>query len=88
MKRRRLAALLGSEVSLLAYHLPLDAHPQFGNNACLGRLMGFDADVQEPLQPGIGSGLGNIGSLPGAIPAAELVARLDANNWTQAFTCR
>jgi dinuclear metal center YbgI/SA1388 family protein len=77
MKRRRLAALLGNEVSLLAYHLPLDAHPRFGNNACLGRLMGFDADFQEPLQPGIGSGLGKIGSLPVPIPAAELVARLE-----------
>jgi dinuclear metal center YbgI/SA1388 family protein len=77
MKRRRLAVLLGSDVSLLAYHLPLDAHPQFGNNACLGRLMGFDPKFQEPLQPGIGSGLGNIGSFPEAIPASELVARLE-----------
>jgi len=78
MKRRRLAALLASEVSLLAYHLPLDAHPTFGNNVCLGRLMGIDADIQEPLQPGIENGLGNIGSLPVAVPAAEIVARLEA----------
>ena len=33
MKRRRLAALLVNDVSLLAYHLPLDAHPEIGNNA-------------------------------------------------------
>jgi len=57
--------------------LPLDAHPQFGNNVCLGRLMGFDTDVQEPLQRGIGIGMGNIGSLPWPSPAAELVARLE-----------
>jgi dinuclear metal center YbgI/SA1388 family protein len=78
MKRRRLAALLAAEVSLLAYHLPLDAHPTFGNNVCLGRLMGVDADIHETLQPGIENGLGNVGSLPVAVPAAEIVARLKA----------
>ncbi|HEY6130587.1 MAG TPA: Nif3-like dinuclear metal center hexameric protein, partial [Halioglobus sp.] len=39
--------------------------------------MGFVLAVQEPLQPGIENGLGNIGSLPEAVPAAELVARLE-----------
>jgi dinuclear metal center YbgI/SA1388 family protein len=77
IKRRRLAALLVNEVSLLAYHLPLDAHPQFGNNACLGRLMGFALESQELLQPDVG-GLGNIGSLAQAIPACEFVARVEA----------
>ena len=76
MKRRRLATLLASETSLFAYHLPLDAHPQLGNNACLGRLMGFESEAQEPLQPGMASGLGNIGNLPQAIRAADLVAKL------------
>jgi dinuclear metal center YbgI/SA1388 family protein len=77
MKRRRLAALLASEVSLLAYHLPLDAHPQFGNNACLGTLMGFELNAQEPLQQGVDRSIGNIGSLAQAIPASELIARLE-----------
>lgn len=76
MKRRRLTALLAAEVSLLAYHLPLDAHPTLGNNVCFGRLMGIDADSQAPLQPEVGNGLGNIGSLRAAIPAAEIVARV------------
>ncbi|BAZ94916.1 putative GTP cyclohydrolase 1 type 2 [Thiohalobacter thiocyanaticus] len=35
MKRRRIATLLAHGVSLLAYHLPLDAHPELGNNAQL-----------------------------------------------------
>jgi dinuclear metal center YbgI/SA1388 family protein len=35
MKRRRLKALLEHGISLLAYHLPLDAHPELGNNARL-----------------------------------------------------
>lgn len=38
--RERLRLLLGSGVHLLAYHLPLDAHPELGNNAQLGRRMG------------------------------------------------
>lgn len=42
MKRRRLAALLASNISLVAYHLPLDAHPELGNNACFGRLLGIE----------------------------------------------
>ncbi|MFP5506777.1 MAG: Nif3-like dinuclear metal center hexameric protein, partial [Gammaproteobacteria bacterium] len=44
MKRRRLAALLAADISLIAYHLPLDAHPEFGNNARLGAVLGFPVD--------------------------------------------
>jgi dinuclear metal center YbgI/SA1388 family protein len=39
IKKRRIAQLLGNNVSLLAYHLPLDAHPELGNNAQLGKLL-------------------------------------------------
>ena len=42
MKRTRLQRLLATDTSLLAYHLPLDAHPQLGNNAQLARLLGFE----------------------------------------------
>lgn len=41
IKKRRLAQLLRNDVSLLAYHLPLDAHPELGNNARLGQLLGI-----------------------------------------------
>jgi dinuclear metal center YbgI/SA1388 family protein len=41
MKRVRLQRLLGTDTSLLAYHLPLDAHPEFGNNTQLAALLGF-----------------------------------------------
>jgi len=76
MKRRRLAALLRNDVSLLAYHLPLDAHPQFGNNACLGRLMGVDPEFQEPLHPGSSTGVGNIATLPQPASVAQLLEKL------------
>ena len=42
--RQRVARLLAADVSLLAYHLPLDAHPELGNNAQLGRRLGLAAD--------------------------------------------
>ena len=41
IKKRRLAHLLQHDVSLLAYHLPLDAHPELGNNAQLARRLGL-----------------------------------------------
>ena len=41
IKKRRIARLLENDVSLLAYHLPLDAHPELGNNAQLGKLLGL-----------------------------------------------
>src|SRR5690554_3234062 len=40
MKKRRIAALLKAEINLIAYHLPLDIHPEFGNNAQLAKLLG------------------------------------------------
>jgi dinuclear metal center YbgI/SA1388 family protein len=41
IKKRRIAHLLQHDVSLLAYHLPLDAHPELGNNAQLGARLGL-----------------------------------------------
>ena len=41
IKRTRLKFLLRHDINLLAYHLPLDAHPEFGNNVQLGRMLGL-----------------------------------------------
>lgn len=41
IKNRRIALLMNHQINLFAYHLPLDAHPQFGNNAQLGQKLGF-----------------------------------------------
>src|SRR4030067_555460 len=41
IKKRRIAQLLRNDVTLLAYPLPLDAHPELGNNARLGKLLGL-----------------------------------------------
>jgi dinuclear metal center YbgI/SA1388 family protein len=39
--KERLKLLLTHEINLFAYHLPLDAHPELGNNAQLGQKLGF-----------------------------------------------
>jgi dinuclear metal center YbgI/SA1388 family protein len=44
LKRRRLGALIENNISLIAYHLPLDAHPELGNNAQLARLLGLTVE--------------------------------------------
>lgn len=41
IRKSRIQALLQHDISLLAYHLPLDAHAVLGNNAQLGKLLGF-----------------------------------------------
>jgi len=70
--RERLRLLLGSGVHLLAYHLPLDAHPELGNNAQLGRLMGAQAQARFGEQD-----LGFIGTF-GEASAEALATRLSA----------
>lgn len=42
LRRRRIGSLIGHDLNLFAYHLPLDAHPEVGNNAMLGRRLGLD----------------------------------------------
>ena len=49
MKRQRLRTLLANDINLYGWHLPLDAHPQLGNNAQLATL--FDIDVKGEIQP-------------------------------------
>ena len=41
--KQRLGLLLGHDINLFAYHLPLDAHPELGNNAQLGLQLGLVA---------------------------------------------
>lgn len=44
LKRNRLATLLQQGIHLLAYHLPLDAHPVIGNNAQLAKRLGWQIE--------------------------------------------
>ncbi|MEY4712275.1 MAG: hypothetical protein RIS88_1725 [Pseudomonadota bacterium] len=44
--KQRLSRLLAHDINLLAYHLPLDAHPELGNNAQLARVLGLRAEAR------------------------------------------
>ena len=46
-RRERMARLLAADLNLYAYHLPLDAHAQLGNNAGLARALGFTEKTVE-----------------------------------------
>ena len=71
-KRARIATLLRHQVNLLAYHLPLDAHPTLGNNARLGALLGLGG--MAPLgAPGEGV-IGLVGQLPVAVDGSQFGA--------------
>jgi dinuclear metal center YbgI/SA1388 family protein len=41
IKKRRIAFLLQHEINLFAYHLPLDMHPELGNNVMLAKQLGL-----------------------------------------------
>jgi dinuclear metal center YbgI/SA1388 family protein len=70
MKRRRLELLLRHDISLIAYHLPLDAHPEFGNNAALGRMLGLELNAPAAGLPE----LVMCGELPEPLSAADFSA--------------
>lgn len=69
----RVAELLFHGVNLLAYHLPLDRHPEVGNNAVAARALGLE-DL-EPFGDAYGLPVGFRGRFPEPVPAAELVHR-------------
>lgn len=58
MKYNRLKLLMENEISLLGYHLPLDAHLEFGNNAQFARLL--DIHIEDVMD---NQGVGNYGRL-------------------------
>ena len=68
--RGRLEALFAANMSLVAYHLALDAHPEVGNSAQLARRLGIDG----PLETFAGVGVG--GRLSQRATVADLAARV------------
>ena len=70
-KHKRLAALMAADINLFAYHLPLDAHPQVGNNAQLAVRMGWQVDGRFGKQD-----LGWLGTAPKQALLADLTGEL------------
>jgi len=74
MKQRRVKTLLSNDISLLAYHLPLDVHPEVGNNVQLARLLGLT--VEGALEPDNPRSVGLVGSLHTPLTPAEFMQRV------------
>ena len=71
MKRNRLKTLLANDINLYGWHLPLDAHPELGNNAQLAALLGITVMGEiEPLVPW--------GELTMPVPGLELASWIEA----------
>ena len=70
---RRVAALIEAGLNLIAYHLPLDRHPEVGNNALAARAFGLEDLTPFALHEGLPTGFK--GRFPTPVPAAELVDR-------------
>ncbi|PTQ89899.1 Nif3-like dinuclear metal center hexameric protein [Agitococcus lubricus] len=73
MKKNRLQTLLKHDISVLAYHLPLDAHAELGNNAQLAQKLGLN--MAEALYPDNPKQVGNIAVLAQAITVDALIGR-------------
>jgi dinuclear metal center YbgI/SA1388 family protein len=71
--KARLEALFAADMSLAAYHLPLDAHPEVGNNALICRELGFERS--ESFGAHGGRDIGWVGRSADGIPLAELLER-------------
>jgi dinuclear metal center YbgI/SA1388 family protein len=74
MRRERVRLLMENDISLICYHLPLDVHPQIGNNARLAERLGLSVESDLPgLQP---AGIVKLGRLPEALDPGAFRGRL------------
>ena len=74
---RRLKLLLGNDVSLAAYHLPLDKHARLGNNVGLADAIGLGA-ARDAFGDVRGTALGLSGAWPVPITRDEAIGRIAA----------
>ena len=72
IKQKRLKALLAHDISLFAYHLPLDAHHELGNNVQLAKKLGLG--MTEALYPDNPKQVGNIAILDEAMLATDFAS--------------
>jgi dinuclear metal center YbgI/SA1388 family protein len=65
MRGKRIKTLIQHDISLVAYHLPLDSHPMLGNNAAIADLL--ELEIFEALDASERHPIGNIGYLKQAL---------------------
>jgi dinuclear metal center YbgI/SA1388 family protein len=74
--KERLRLLFDSDMSLAAYHLPLDAHAEVGNNALI--CAGLGLERAEPFGDSKGRPVGWVGAATEPLTSAELLSRCKA----------
>jgi dinuclear metal center YbgI/SA1388 family protein len=74
-RHRKVRALLEQDIALYSAHIPLDIHPEVGNNAVLARQLGLTS--VEPWDTYRGIPIGARGSLAGSVSRDALVARVE-----------
>jgi dinuclear metal center YbgI/SA1388 family protein len=80
MKRKRLKTLLANDINLYGWHLPLDAHPELGNNVQLASLLGINVMGEiAPLVPW--------GELSMAVSGLELASWIEARLGRKPLWC-
>ena len=75
MKRRRLHTLLQHDMNLLAYHLPLDAHTELGNNVQLAKELGLS--ITGTFETGYTPSIGLVGTLPRPMSGVDFALHLE-----------
>ena len=75
-RKERLSRLIKNDISLIAYHLPLDAHPQFGNNAGIFRALNLSGPI--PFGMAKGNAIGFLGSFEKPLSRNEAQERIRA----------
>ncbi|MCW8995771.1 MAG: Nif3-like dinuclear metal center hexameric protein [Psychromonas sp.] len=76
MKYKRIKALIENGINLYAYHLPLDVHPELGNNAQLAKLLAITD--RRPLEPWDKRSVGRVGKFEQFISPQVLSERIEA----------
>ncbi|MDV7104053.1 Nif3-like dinuclear metal center hexameric protein [Vibrio sp. TH_r3] len=75
MKGERIKALIKNDINLYAYHLPLDIHPELGNNAQLAQLLGIEVEGGLEATP---QSVAMYGSLKSTLSADEFAQKIES----------
>ncbi|OOF37545.1 Nif3-like dinuclear metal center hexameric protein [Rodentibacter heidelbergensis] len=84
MKGKRIKTLLVNDINLYGYHLPLDVHPELGNNAQLAKLLGIEN--LRPLEKGTPS-IPVWGELNQPVTAEEFALRIEQTLYRKPLIC-
>jgi len=76
MKYNRIKALIENGINLYAYHLPLDVHPELGNNAQLAKLL--EIIDRRPLEPWDKRSVGRVGKFEQVVSPEQLSSRIES----------